>query len=70
MIPPEAGVALGDSCRLWSRWDMIKQDIWKFLRAGMKMKDFQTLFDLLDKSDNVSIRRYFSVLEKCISNCI
>jgi len=55
MIPPEAGVALGDSCRLWSRWDMIKQDIWKFLRAGMKMKDFQTLFDLLDKSDNAAV---------------
>jgi DNA-binding transcriptional MerR regulator len=36
--------------RLWSLWDMIKQDIWKFLRAGMKIKHFQLMLDLLEQS--------------------
>jgi hypothetical protein len=37
-----------NSCRLWSLWDMIQQQIWKFVRAGMRMNDFQSILSVLE----------------------
>ena len=34
---------------------MIQQSIWKFVRAGMKMNDFQSILNILDRNDSVSL---------------
>lgn len=59
MIPDEAGIVNEAVCqprevidwnsrRLWSLADLIKQSIWRFVNAGIKMHNFQLVLDSLE----------------------